>query len=731
MSYSGANTVHYTGRFMRRIFHSDETGYCIYLYQNRGEATTVLGTDLPEVDYNITFSGRWVNSPRHGKQFQADIVIEPLPKAAKEIPVFVGKLGVGISKQKASAMVRLVGAEHFWEILQKDPERFSDIVSPNRLAKLQKKVKEKTILQAIVAVCGADLKIDTLRFKQICRVFKEQIQDLEKLIPQNPFILIHAGIPFQELDVFRAKRTSIPLNDNSRLLAAAQQALLDAQSQCHAGASLSVMLDSMMELMRPCGRVSRNECEDFLSHAVSRKQIAKCGELYYLNRSYEEESALVEILTALNCRPSRNLEKSRFEKKIKSYEKKKGFSLSADQKNAVWTALNRSVCVITGGPGTGKSTILDAIQVCWESFYPEEKCALLAPTGRAAVRMTEVTGLPASTIHSALRLEIDNISLERMAADPVPLNHELVIVDECSMIDQSTASSLVRALESIRTGNRQHLILVGDPDQLPSVGYGNILADIIASKVIPVCSLSTVYRQAEGNPIITNSMRMRDGNAQLDWTPSFKGFNQGSEKDNSVAAAKFYLRCVKQFGIENVALLTPYTGLQHQISTTAMNQQLQDMINPDTGQPSMASGKWVFRLHDRVMNLKNTDTLSNGDIGTITGVSSGSDDSEAFLTVTFESGIEENFTKENLFHLDLAYAISIHKAQGSQYETVIMMLPDVYSSFLKRNLVYTGITRSSQNVAIFGPAPVLIKAIENGEPEVRTTGLVQRLQKAL
>ncbi len=145
----------------------------------------------------------------------------------------------------------------------------------------------------------------------------------------------------------------------------------------------------------------------------------------------------------------------------------------------------------------------------------------------------------------------------------------------------------------------------------------------------------------------------------------------------------------------------------------------------------MASGKWVFRLHDRVMNLKNTDTLSNGDIGTITGVSSGSDDSEAFLTVTFESGIEENFTKENLFHLDLAYAISIHKAQGSQYETVIMMLPDVYSSFLKRNLVYTGITRSSQNVAIFGPAPVLIKAIENGEPEVRTTGLVQRLQKAL
>lgn len=719
----------YTGKFLKRIFRSEDSLYCVYLYQSGKDTTTVVGEDLPEVPYPVTFSGRWTHNKNYGLQFEAEIVVNQLPETGTDIINFIAALHIGIGRKKARQMLDLAGVKNFWNTLAETPLIFTSVVNLQRLERLQAKVNELAFVQNIVQMCGTDLKIDTIRYKRICSVFREQLGEIVTMIQENPFILIQAGFPFLELDAFACKKTGIARNDHKRMLGAAQQALLDAQAKCYATLPENMMLDAMDKLLRKFGGVQREDCQLFLAEAVRRNELAECNDSFYLNRSFEEESTLVNVFSSLNAIPAEKIDRSLFDTCIADYEADKGFTLSKDQRTAVWTALTRSICIITGGPGTGKSTILDAIRSCWKSFFPSDKCVLMAPSGRAAVRMTEVTGEDASTIHSRLQLQIGNQSFEKMDTDIQLVYDELVIVDECSMVDQTTAAALAVAMAGRYAKKRQHLILVGDPDQLPSVSYGNVLADLIESNVLPVCSLGTVYRQAEGNPIITNSGRIRTGDTQMEWTPSFKGFNNGSDLSNKMAACKFYASCVKQFGIENVSLLSPYHR-KTEISTDALNKILQEIINPDVGQSFLPYGKIKFRLHDRVMMLKNTELLNNGDIGNVIDVvNTTSDDSEAHLKVEFENGTIQEFPRENLYNLDLAYAITVHKSQGTQSRAVIMILPDEPSAFLRRNVIYTGITRSKEYFAVFGPQKVLTYAIKNNRQDKRYTSLAERLRQ--
>ena len=719
----------YTGKFFRQIFYNKENDYCIYLYICNKDVTTVVGTDLPKADYPVTFSGKWVNNKNHGLQFEADMVIEQVPSDPFDIISFISNLKIGIGKKMAQKMVSMVAAEGFWDTVQNRPETFRGVVPMQRISQLQTKVKKQLFMQRIANICGSDLKIDTGRYRQICSVFKDNLDVIPEMILENPFILVNAGFTFPELDQFACKRTKLESNDHRRLLGACLYVLLDGIKQCHSALPVELVLDNMNTLLNKLGHVDRDICKEFLKAADAQHEITVCNGLCYLNRSYEEESALVNILTKLNEIPPENLNPSLFESFLANYEEEKGFSLSPDQRKAVWMAMTRSVCVITGGPGTGKSTILDAIRACWKSFRPSERNALMAPTGRAAVRMTEVTGEYASTVHSALQLVVGNPSMRKMQEGSAYIHDELVIIDETSMLDQSTSASLVAALRGCVENTRQHLVLVGDPDQLPSVAYGNVLADIIASGVIPVCSLNTVYRQAQGNPIIENSIRIRNGDANLLWTPIFKGYHNGSEKANKEAVCRFYASCVKQYGIENVVLLSPYHQ-KTEISTNALNKILQDTINPDVGQAAILFGKKQYRLNDRVMMLKNTEELSNGDIGTVTEITDDSYEDGPGLTVLFESGLKYWFAKENLYQLELAYALTVHKSQGGQYRVVIMIMPDNTSPFLQRKVVYTGVTRSKEYFAVFGPPQVFAYAIRNNKYDARYTGLVARLRQA-
>lgn len=730
MSFNATVNDRYTGIFCHRIFRSEETGYCVCLYSFKGDTTTVVGEDLPEVNYPVTFAGRWVNHKDHGLQFEADIVVEQIPSQPEDIITFIATAHVGIGKRKAREMLRLVDATEFWDVLLSDPNRFSKAITASRITKLQNKVKELTFMQNIAKICGNELKFDTTRYKRICSEFKDDLAAVPEMIQANPFILIRAGFEFKELDAYACKHCSLQVNSHERLLGACLQVLLSGQSRCHSALPQTVVLEEMDGLLRPLGRVSSEELVRFLRTANGNEEIALANDYCYLNRAFKEETALVNVLTELNTIPPDNLDSVLFADFLNKYEEEKGFRLSDDQKRAVWMAMTHSVSVITGGPGTGKSTILDAIRACWKSFRPAERCMLLAPTGRAAVRMSEVTGEPAGTIHSTLQVIVGNTSIEEMDEVVCHVEDELVIVDESSMVDQSTAATMMLSLHGRYAKKRQHLVIVGDPDQLPSVSYGNVLADIIASGVIPVCSLGTVYRQAADNPIVTNAGRIKQGITNLMWTPSFKGYHNGSESANKDAACRFYRKCVDAYGIENVVLLSPYHS-KTKVSTDALNQELQEALNPDVGQPFLSHGKKKFRLRDRVMMLKNTEELNNGDIGTIIAVQDVSTEAaDAHLTVEFENGVKCDFPKENLFYLDLAYALTVHKSQGGQYRVVLMIMPDNTSPFLQRNVVYTGITRSKEYFAVFGPPEVFAYAIRNDKYGLRHTRLAYRLQKS-
>lgn len=732
MSYNTYPTTsaHYTGKFFREIFSNKDTGYCVYLYNNGKDVTTVVGTELPKADYPVTFSGRWIQHKDYGMQFEAEMVVEQVPTSREDIITFVAKMKIGIGRRRVQRMLEIVPEAKFWDTVQQAPETFESVVNEDCMTRLQQRVKRLLFMQELARVCGADIRIDIARYKQICSVFKDQLDEIVELIKENPFILVLAGFTFSELDAFNTKRSHIPANDHRRLLGACMSVLLEGINQCHSCLPLNYVVEQMVGLLKERGPINAQTCADFLKHADAQQDITICCGMCYLNRSFEEESTLVNILTELNAIPPSDLNPNLFMGFIQDYEKEKGFCLSEDQKNAVWTAMTRSICIITGGPGTGKSTILDAIRACWKSFRPSEQFSLMAPTGRAAVRMTEVTNEYASTVHSRLQLNIGNDSMNHMIANDAYVTDELVIVDETSMLDQPTSSALVAALKGrFENKTRQHLILVGDPDQLPSVAYGNVLADIIESGVIPVCSLSTVYRQAADNPIIENSIRIKNGNPDLLWTPTFKAFHNGSELANKVAVRKFFSACVKQYGIENVTLLSPYRQ-KTDISTNALNLELQDAINPDVGQPAIQYGKRQYRLHDWVMMLKNTESLSNGDIGQIIEVVNETADQEAGVIVQFESGVKELFTKENLSRLDLAYALTVHKSQGGQYRVVIMILPDKPSKFLQRRVIYTGVPRAKEYFAVFGPRHVLSYAIRNDKYDKRFTGLVIRLRNS-
>lgn len=732
MSYDThtAAADHYTGKFFREVYANKDNGYCVFLYNNGKDVTTVVGTELPKAEYPITFSGRWVQHKDYGMQFEADMVVEQVPTSREDIITFVAKMKIGIGRKKVQRMLELVPETKFWASVQQAPETFESVVNKDCMTRLQQRVKRLLFMQEIARVCGSDIRIDITRYKQICSVFRDQLDEIVEMIQTDPYILVSAGFSFSELDVFNGKHRCMPSDDYRRLLGACLHVLLDGINQCHSCLPFNYVQEQMVSLLRERGAVSPAFCADFLKEADAQQDIAICNGMCYLNRSFEEESTLVNIITELNAIPPSDLSPALFQGFIKDYEKEKGFQLSEDQKNAVWTAMTRSVCIITGGPGTGKSTILDAIRACWKSFRPSEQTSLMAPTGRAAVRMTEVTGEYAGTVHSRLQLSIGDSSMKYMKDSGAYVVDELVIVDETSMLDQSTSASLVAALKGrFENKTRQHLILVGDPDQLPSVAYGNVLADIIESGVVPVCSLSTVYRQAADNPIIENSIRIKNGNPDLLWTPTFKGYHNGSELANKVAVRKFFTACVKQYGIENVALLSPYHK-KTEICNNALNLELQNAINPDVGQPAIQYGKRQYRLHDWVMMLKNTDCLSNGDIGTVIEVVSETADQEAGVVVRFENGIKEFFSKENLSRLDLAYALTVHKSQGAQYRVVIMILPDKPSKFLQRRVIYTGVTRAKEYFAVFGPRHVLAYAIRNDKYDKRYTGLVLRLRNA-
>ena len=402
------------------------------------------------------------------------------------------------------------------------------------------------------------------------------------------------------------------------------------------------------------------------------------------------------------------------DKDIDETEIKFNVTFAAEQREAIKTALTNGVSIITGGPGTGKTMIQKAIIEIYRknNFDKDIKCC--APTGRAARRMTESTGFDASTIHKALNLFADDSG---NYSEPELLDADFVIVDEVSMLDIHIAGMLFDALK-----HNCRIVLIGDSEQLPSVGPGAVLSEMIESRCVPTVRLDTVFRQNSGSKIAVNARLIRHGDHELEYGDDFEFINSPNLEESARIMVDTYIRETSKYGIDNVALLTPFRK-KTATGVNSINESVREIINPGAG--GITFRNQSYRHGDKVMQIKNHEDVNNGDIGYITDISKVGNDTT--VSIDFGGGKIKEYDINDMDQIDLGYASTIHKSQGSEYKSVIINIQNAHYIMLNRPLIYTAITRSKEKVIIIGDKKALHMAISKSEINRRGTCLAMRL----
>ena len=462
--------------------------------------------------------------------------------------------------------------------------------------------------------------------------------------------------------------------------------------------------------------------EDMVANRAARlvysgKLVSYQGNVYRSKTAYAE-SNLAELLSR-QLRSARSHSYGDLDAALDAEELRMKVKFAPEQREAVKMALTQGVSVITGGPGTGKSMILRAILDIYRRQNPGKEICLCAPTGRAARRMEQATGLGASTVHKALGLLAGE---DGDYGEPQALDADIILVDEVSMMDIYLAGRLLEAVKS-----RAQVVLIGDSDQLPSVGPGAVLSEMIASERIPVVRLDKVFRQNDGSRIAVNAKLIRHGNLSLEYGNDFRFVDSANLSDSASRIAELYMQEVARYGVDNVAMLSPYRQ-KTETGVNALNEMLRELVNPpDEGKPEVVCGKRKFRVGDKVMQVKNFEDVSNGDIGYIRNIFKFGD--ETTVCVDFGDGRNMEYDSSELDMLDLGYASTIHKAQGAEYQSVIINLQCAHHIMLTRPLIYTAITRGKDRVIIVGERRALCISIKKTDIEKRGTCLAHRLQE--
>ena len=398
-----------------------------------------------------------------------------------------------------------------------------------------------------------------------------------------------------------------------------------------------------------------------------------------------------------------------------------GLQTAAKQEAAVRTAFQYNLSIITGSPGTGKTTVLKVILAAYRKLFPKKKISLMAPTGRASRRMAESTGfLEACTLHSGLRL-VGEEDGGRLQKDAAALDADLVIVDEFSMVDMWLASKFFTSLKE-----DAKVVLVGDPDQLPSVGAGNVFRELIQCGLVPVTVLDTIFRQAKDSLIAHNARFINEGNTKLYYGEDFQFLPCESQETAAAAIMERYCSESRENGIEHVQILSPFRT-DGAVSADSLNAAIREAVNPfRSTEDEVQLGTKAFRVGDRVMQTKNTEKVSNGDLGFIRYIR----DTEKGKRIGLDFGENRQmeYGVEDLANLSLAYATTIHKAMGSEYDIVLMPLLKAHYVMLCRNLLYTGITRAKKRVVLVGQKQVLHMGIHRNEISKRNTLLGERIR---
>lgn len=724
-NHNAQNVESLTGLIERVTYFNEENGYAVLKVKAKGhrDLVSVVGS-LPSVSAGewVTAQGFWVQDREFGLQFKSEMLTSTPPTTVEGIEKYLGSGMVkGIGPVYAKKLVGKFGEGIFEVIEQRSAELESvDGIGPKRRQKIKAAWAEQKVIRKIMVFLHSH-GVSTSRSVRIYKTYGEEA--VEK-VQSNPYSLardIH-GIGFKTADQI-AQKVGIPHDSILRACAGLSHVLLEATNNGHCALPVEQMLDEAGKLLLVGEDIVKTALAKSLADGELAQENIAGTELVFLPSLKRAEEHIAKRIRNLAAQPP-NYPTVEFEKAVIWCQQQTGKELAPSQREALKHALTSRVLVITGGPGVGKTTLVNAILkiLCAKKV----KCLLCAPTGRAAKRMSEATGLAASTIHRLLEAQPGG-RFGRNESNP--LECDLAVVDETSMVDVPLMSHLLRALPP-NTG----LLLVGDVDQLPSVGPGMVLRNIIDSGVVPVVRLTEVFRQAASSRIITNAHRINEGQMP-DWGTKGKEsdfyFVDREEPEN---ISEMLLKMVKEripakFAfdpIRDVQVLCPMN--RGSLGVRELNVQLQNALNPARqDKPFVEKFGWQFRIGDKVIQTENNydKEVFNGDIGIVSKI----DPVEQEVAIRFDQR-DVVYDFGELDEVSLAYAITIHKSQGSEFPVVVIPIATQQYVLLQRNLVYTGITRGKKLVVIVGQKKAMAMAVRNNKTERRFSGLLARLSES-